>query len=162
MTSRAERSPARAVLPRLPGWVTVLGVVLVLGELTGGAVLLAGGPSSLAALSGETRTVVLKVDGACGSDDATYRTPTGDGQFDITVGRSPEGLTECMSHGSPTTPTLTKTVAVPAGGTVTISIFNGTGDPDLPLTCSITVNGSALDQVQAGDGKRATCRARIP
>jgi hypothetical protein len=96
------RSPARAVLTRLPGWV-ILGLVLVLGELTGGAVLLAGGRDGLTALGGATRTVVLQVDGACDGDTATYTTPTGDGQFDMPAQTPPLSLANCVSHGSPTT-----------------------------------------------------------
>lgn len=159
MKSRTRRSPARGPRSRLPTWVTVLGMVLVLGELTGGAVLLAGGRGGLGALGLGTRTVVLTVDGACAVDAVTYRTPTRHGQFDITAGTSPEGIKDCFSHGGFTGPTLTKTVAVRSGGTVTISIFERNGVT--ALSCSITVSGRVLDHAQVEDG-RAACRARIP
>ena len=142
-------SPARAALSRFPRWLTALGLVLVLGELAGGAVLLAGG--------GGPRTVVLQVSNAYSGDTATYRTPTGDGQFDMPADTPPLGQGGYSEPG----PTLTKTVTVQAGGTVTISTFNGYGG--MPLTCSITVNGKVLSQVPAdGFWARATCRARVP
>lgn len=170
MTSRPGPAPARAARPgpaparmapsRLPGWVTVLGAVVVLGELAGGALLL-GAPGSaggLAALTGGTRSVVLQVEGSCAGDGARYTTPAGDGHFDMPA---QEGLINCFTHGGPSTPVLQKTVTVRAGGTVTISTFNGYGS--YPLTCSITVDGQVLSQVQ-NDGiwGRATCRAKIP
>lgn len=163
MTSRPGPSPARARLSRLPGWVPVLGAVLVLGELTGGAVLLAGAPGGLAALGGETRTVVLEVDGGCAGDSAAYTSPAGDGHFDMsgqTAVGSPSG--GCVSHGSPTNPPLRMTLAVPAGGTVTISTFNRYGDASFPLICLITMHGAVLNQVSDASRGRATCRAKIP
>lgn len=55
MRSRTTRSPGRPASSGPPGPVTVLGVALVLGELVGGAVILAGGRSGLAALGGGSR-----------------------------------------------------------------------------------------------------------
>lgn len=149
MTSHPGRSPARARTSRLPGWVPVLGLVLVLGEVTGGAVLLAGG--------GGPRTVVLQVSNAYSGDSATYTTPTGDGQFEMPADTPPLGQGGYEEAG----PTLSKTVRVQSGGTVTISTFNGYGGS--PVTCSITMNGAVLSQVPAdGFWARATCRAKVP
>ncbi|MDN3360070.1 hypothetical protein QWU11_46425 [Actinomadura sp. DC4] len=153
-------SSARAALTLLPGWVTVLGLVLVLGELTGGAVLLARSRDGLTAPGGAAQTVVLQVTGACAGDTATYTTPTGDGQFDMPAQKPPRSLANCVSHGSPTTPTLQKTVNMQPGGKVTINTFNGYAD--FPLTCSITMNGKVLSQVVNNEfWGRATCWARI-
>lgn len=158
MTARAARSSVRAALSRLPRWLTALGVVLVLGELTGG-VLLAAGPADLVAL-GPHRTVVLKVDGGCYGDRATYRTPTGNGHFDITLGQE-DGPPDCYTHGGFSGTPLTKTVTVPAEGTVTVTIYNHQGLG--PLTCSIVLDGGELDEAEARDGgESATCGARIP
>jgi hypothetical protein len=158
MTSHADRSPARPALSRLPRWVTALGLVLVVGELTAGAAALAKRAPGLAWLGGRTRTVVLQVEGSCAGDSATYTTPTGDGQFDMPA---QAGLINCVTHGGPSTPTLQKTFAVQVGGIVTISTFNAYGS--YPITCSITVNGQVLSQ-DPNDGfrGRATCRAKIP
>lgn len=160
MTPRATRSSLRSALSRLPGSLTALGVLLVLSELTGGAVLLAAGPGGLAALGGPQRTVVLTVDGGCYGDGATYTTPAGNGQFDITLGRE-DGPVDCYTHGGFSGEPLTKTVTVPAGGTVTMSIYNHKGF--YPLTCSISAGGRVLNKVPVGNpGERGTCRARIP
>ena len=87
------RSPVRAALSRLPSWVTALGIVLLLGELTGAAVLaegLHGGRRSSHGGTGSTammQTVVLRVDGghagcnppnSCGPQVA-WHTPAGHG-----------------------------------------------------------------------------------
>lgn len=163
MKSGMQRSPVRAARSRLPAWVTVLGLVLVLGELAGGAFLLAGDPGGPAALGGPARTVVLQIIGGCSGDSATYTSPAGDGQFDLstqTAVGSPSG--GCVSHGSPTNPPLRKTVAVPAGEMVKISTFNVYGSGSFPLICSITVDGRVLSQVPNDGRGRAACRAKIP
>lgn len=148
------RSPVRAALSRLPGWVTALGLILVLGELAGGAILLVA--PSLAALGGGPRTVVLQVENAYSGDSATYTTPTGDGQFDMPFETPPLGQGSYSESG----PTVTETVTVPAGGLVTIHTFSGY---EGRLGCSITVNGRVLSQVTTGGfWDRATCRAKIP
>lgn len=149
MTNRPRPAQARASLSRLPRWVPVLGVVLVLGEVTGAAILLPGG--------GGPRAVVLQVSNAYSGDGATYTTPAGDGQFEMPADTPPLGQASTWQAG----PTVSKTVSVPSGGTVTISTFNGYGG--MPLTCSISVNGTVVSKVPAdGFWARATCRATVP
>lgn len=142
-------SPARMALSSLPGWVTVLGIALVLGEFAGGAARLA------ARADGGPRTVVLQVTGAYDGDSATYTTPTGDGQFEMSAD-TPSGEGGYLQPG----PIVTKTVTVQAGGTVTISTFSGYGKS---ITCSIYVNHKVISQIRAdGFWSRGRCRAKIP
>ena len=158
MTSHANQSPARAALSRLPGWVTALGMALVLAELTADAVVLAGGWGGLAVLGGETRTVVLQVGNVYGDDSATYTTPTRDGRFDVPAEARPLGQGSYSEPGA----NPTKTVAVRPGGIVTIHTFSGTG---AAVTCSITVDGKVLSLTTPEADPvwtSGTCRARIP
>lgn len=162
-----ERLRLRAALSRLPRWVTVLGIVLVLGVLAGIAALLATGNSPLAGRLGGTRTVtvVLKIDGelayllqsppiACNGHGGpcdpsvyvstgtiTYTTPTG---------------TETYHY---TALPATRTVQVPAGGVVTL---DASSEVDV-VGCSILMNGKVLSRTwPAKDTARTACRATIP
>lgn len=104
---------------------------------------------------GGTRTVVLQVDNAY-SGAATYTTPAGTGQLDMPPGTPPLG-----SH-SDRVRVVTKTVAVPAGGIVTVHTVSGYGGFYSPA-CSITMNGRVLSQATADAvWSSGTCRARIP
>jgi hypothetical protein len=125
--------PARVAPARLPAWVAVLGVVLVLGELLTAAGVLTSHP---------TETVVLRVDGVPGGPNLTYDTPAGS----ATV----------RAKNMP----FIKKVRVKAGGSVTIHTFSGTDDP---VTCSITVNGDLLSRMTShGYWDRTTCHSKIP
>jgi len=160
-----ERLGARAALSRLPRWVTVLGIVLVLVVLTGIAALLVIGISGLEVRLGLTRTVtvVLKVDGepaqtlqggiACNmhgtgpcptpadTGTVTYTTPTGGATYQYTALPS------------------TRKIQVPVGGVVTL---DASSDVDA-LFCLILLDGKVLGQGSSpNDGNRTTCRAAIP
>lgn len=167
--ARPGRPQARAVLSRLPRGVTALGIVLLLGELAGGA-LLAGcahGPASASpAPHGTTpaipyprdgtRTVVLRVDGK-------YRPiPDTSGCQDGNVPPRFCEVTYTTPAGSKTTyvdslPFVT-TIRVPVGATVTLSEFVLAD----PLTCSITVDGAVLSRFTSHRGPDPSCRATIP
>ena len=155
MTERGL-SPA---LSRLPRWVTVLGLVLVLGELAGAA-LLAKGPGSLGiGAHGGMRTVVLRVDHVpvpgipCSpycSQEVDYSTPTGSGTYNA------------MDDRLRALP-FAKTVRVRAGAIVTL---DGSYVGDQSITCSITVNGKVVsrntDNVSSSNGPVAHCQSVIP
>lgn len=161
MTSHSDRSLARVALSRLPGWVTVLGMALVLAELAAATVPLVTGRGGLAAgphggtgRSAGMRTVVLDIANAHRDDSATYTTPTGDGRFTMPAETRP------LIPGA----IVAKTVGVQAGGIVTIHVVPGTGGT-AGLTCTIMVNGGAVSQATAEYGgfrSWATCRARVP
>jgi hypothetical protein len=126
---------ARAALSRLPTWVPVLGVALVLGELIAAAGVRTPRPAG-------TETVVLRVDGVTGGPSLSYETPT-----------------ESATDNSRNMP-FVKEVRVEAGGSVTIHTFSGTADP---VTCSITVNGKVLSRVTShGFWDKTTCHSKIP
>ena len=148
------RSPVRAALSRLPGWVPALGVVLVLGELACGTVLLAARPHGGTARphggtgrSAAMRTAVLRVDGGhavCNPADScgprvAYNTPTAQ-----------------MAMSSVVMP-FVKTVRVRAPGWVSLTANSGTQDW---ATCSITVNGTVVSQVKSSGF--SPCWASIP
>jgi hypothetical protein len=123
---------ARVALSRLPAWVPVLGVVLVLGELTAAAGVLT---------ARSTETVVLRVDGVPGGPSLTYETPVGGAAV--------------RARNTP----FVKEVRIRAGGSVTIHTFSGTNDP---VTCSITVNGKVLSRMTShGFWDRTTCHSKI-
>lgn len=146
----------RAGLSRLPRWVTALGLVLVLGELTGAA-LLAKGPRGLATGPGVLRTVVLRVYAApvqgitchhC-SPMVSYSTPT------------VSGTGGAMGDGGRMVPFIT-TVRVRSGGTVTL---DGSYVGAQSITCSVAVDGKVVTKNtdnQATDGPAAHCQSVIP
>lgn len=148
----------RGAVSRLPRWVTVLGLVLVLGELVGAA-LLAKGPGSLAiGAPGGIQTVVLQVDHVpvqgipCSpycSPMTEYTTPTGSGTYTAT---------DDALHALP----FRKTVRMRADGTVTLE---GSYVGDQSITCSITVNGKVLSRHTnngSSNAPSAHCQSVIP
>ena len=161
MTSRAPGPPpSRPALSRLPRWVTVLGLVLVVLAV---AALLAKGPIGRAIGGhGGMRTVVLKADDVpvpgipCGQSpcapEVRYTTPTGSATYDGDI------------HDPSRSSLLpfTKTVRVRAGGTVTLdAAYIGAQW----ITCSITVNGTVVSKntpAFTATTRDAHCQSVIP
>jgi hypothetical protein len=143
--------------------VTVLGIVLVLAVVGGGAALLAIGTTGLEARLGLTRTVtvVLKVDGEladlsqtpiCNGHGGPCDFPADTGTITYTT---PTGSTTYQYAGLPST----RSVQVPVGGTVTL---DASSDVDT-LTCLILLNGKVLNQGWSPkDVNRTACHATIP
>ena len=165
----ARGRPQRRFAPlRLPGWVTALGLLLVLGELAAGIALLAvghgphvarsrphrtSGPAATAS-PGPAQTVVLRVDG-----DYTGCTPVsrcGDGaQQSEALYQTPTGRYEWYPRSLP----FTKTVQVPADEFVKFNAYPSQAG----ATCTISVGGLILSQVTTRTlGGIAACRSEIP
>lgn len=163
-----ERLGARAALSRLPRWVIVLGIVLVLVVVAGGATRLAiGTPSGLDVVLGRTQTVVLKVDGVPPPNDP--RTDCRGGSSGCDANGRPTPAVASVSYRTPggtrtsqdVALPFTKTVQVPVnGGVVTLDASSG----DDIATCSILLKGRVINQAWAPNdmSQRATCYAAIP
>ena len=173
-----ERSGARAALSRLPRWVTVLGIVLVLAVLAGTAAVLAIGTSGLEGRLGLTRTVVLRIyaeprhpvdtilcnphssvttEPGCNpyspfSGLVWYNSPTSGGSYQYTA---PSTDRYTVLH--------TWRVRVPVGGFVTLDSTGGGSGAEV-VGCSILLDGRVLSRhISTFDSPGGpTCQARIP
>lgn len=167
------RPPRPAARLRPPGWVTALGLLLVLGEVAGGIAALAAGGSgpghphaararphatsspAAPASPGPARTVVLRVDGGysgcapvsgCGNDEGP----------DEVLYQAPTGRQWWYPRSVP----FTKTVQVPADEFVKFNAYPGS---QAWARCTISVDGVILSQVTTRTlGGIAACRTEIP
>lgn len=173
MTPHAPAPPrSRPALSRPPRWLTVLGIVLLLGELTGAAVFLAAGPHGETrpragpnggtqptagfpggtADRGAAQTVVLRVDGV---PDPSCQQEPGRCMSDVTYSR-PTGTATVYSGPLP----FVKEVPVPPGGIVTLT---GASVSMERLACSITVDGKVVSQTATRNALNAVaCHAMLP
>ena len=162
-----ERLGARAALSRLPRWVTVLGIVLALVVVGGGAALLAmGAPSGLDVVLGRTQTVVLKVDGFHRPNDPETDCRGSGGP--LCPNGSPTTAAASLSYRTPAgTRTyhdvvlpFTETVQVPvSGGAVRLDASGG----DSITYCSILLKGRDIARkASTPDDTSTTCYAVIP
>lgn len=162
------RSPVRAALSRLPGWLAALGLVLVLAELAGAAGVLAVGhgrqlhphrgtarpstgtpsPHSGTGAAGPIHTVVLRVDGP----DAGCNAARSCGAW--VQWQAPSGSGAENSQGMP----FIKTIRVPAGAKVAVE---ATPYGNL-ARCSVTVDGTELSRVTTTENGHATCGSVVP
>lgn len=166
MTSHPGRSRLRRALSRPPGWLTVLGLVLMLGEIAGAAMLAGcahGVTHATAAPHAGTPlpqngadTVLLRVEGkvqippgagVCAAMtvprrycEVTYTSPTGGNKINV--------------NSLP----FVKAIRVHPGGSVTLSEFVLAD----PVTCSITVDGQVLSRFTSHGGPDPSCRSTIP
>ena len=167
------RSPARFAPPRLPGWVTALGLLLVLGELAAGIALLAAGHGRIrhphvagsrprstgtpaaTASPGPARTVVLRIDGGYTGCDPVSRCGDEALQYEVLY-QTPTGRNWWYPHRVP----FIKTVQVPAGNLVKFNAYPG---GQAWATCTITVDGMILSQITTRTlGGIAACRSVVP
>lgn len=178
-----ERSQKGAVLSQLPRWLTALGIVLVLGELAGAAALLAAGPRrpppargavptasapqpaetpTAPVNHGETRTVLLRVDGeplrgyAC--------TPVPPVPCGPEVGYGPGTPEAGTPPFRPVHLPFVRKIQVKAGGSVTLNAHAMTVSR---ITCSIAVDGQVLSEITAGppnsdQASTSNCWTTIP
>ena len=168
------RSRPRAAASGLPRWVTVLGIVLLLGEVAGAAVLLAGRPHRAAAPQAGTRTaaaprggtqqVVLRVDAVPMASDSCVPAPNdpcGPHAAYSTYATTPGTWTIVPA---PVRLPFTRKIAVQAGKNVWLNANSGT---DSQITCSITAGNKVLSRVTAFNQSglasgTAACHSMIP
>lgn len=175
------RERSRAALSRLPRWVTALGIVLLVSELAGAAVLLAerpdlgtGAQAGTAAGShggtqtggthGGTQTVVLRVDGGPPVHDRCIpapHDPCGAHVFYSIYSTRPGAGTIVPA---PVHLPFTRTIRVEAGKSVWLNASSGT---DSQITCSITAGNRVLSKITAVtqnfvEAGIAGCHTKIP
>lgn len=170
MAARGHSPPRGRLRP--PGWVTALGLLLVLGEVAGAIALAAGGsgsahphaararphltssPAAPAAL-GPARTVVLRVDGGYSGCDPVSRCGDEASRYEVLY-QTPTARQWSYPHTVP----FTKTVQVPSGELVKFNAYPGS---QAWARCTISVDGLILSQVTTRTpGGIAACRSEIP
>lgn len=173
-----DPAPMMTRLSRIPRWVTALGMVLLVAELTGAAALLAAGPHAGRAIHaapspqagtptapgtrGETRTVLLRVDGeplrgyTC--------TPVPPVPCGPEVGYGPAPPEAGTPPFRPVHLPFTRKIQVKAGGSVTLNAYAMTVTW---IRCSISVDGQVLSEITAGppnsdQASTSNCWSPIP